>query len=619
MLLQRREDEGAALVLALLIIVFVAVVGVAALGYSNTSLRVSNRAIRPARSDLYTAEASTQAAIRYVKNNWFAGQALGVGCSTYTYDQANNVATQICPVDGSFNTNGQPQAALLILGSQGLVNTSQGTLSVVGNVWSGGPITLTAANTNLRVQQGQVFARGACDLPKITMDPGWPAPSCNYGGPAGSLGTDPNYSPVTTTLSPGGGSCDPVTNTATVTPGSFNQVQWDFIVGTCANIWLRPDPGGSTNGAASAYYFDNVVLDVHQNRLVAGTLSAGVTPANLSAATYPGLCDPTQLGVQLVFGGASQISMGSQSVLELCGFNPAQRGGANAPRIVIYGIKQNTGGLPASTSNIAPTIVSDVGAAAWTAPISNAIAFDGVSTTAAPAGGSTASLQFSGFGLAAQSVVSALSLDVTHTEDTSAASVTAVVSDAFGPGCTLTFSNPGGNNPPTTYNHEVKSCPPGLSLSGPSLKVTWSVKAKNGNAISNPAIDGIAATITSSVPPLTQLAGTFMTSNGQAAKMHIVGSVYIPTVGVNLQVPNISEPAITDSLVVDHASMVIATGSIAPSIGGGGASDVSVGDVIFRTSVGGKQWISARVSYPSGLANNSSSGDPTITSWVVQR
>src|SRR5690349_7210234 len=122
MLLNRRQDEGSALVLALLVIVFVAVVGVAALGYSNTSLRVSNKAIRPARNDLYAAEASTQAAIRYVKNNWFAGQDLGIGCSTYRSDPTSAALTQICPTANSFNTNGHGVATLLVLGPQGLSN-----------------------------------------------------------------------------------------------------------------------------------------------------------------------------------------------------------------------------------------------------------------------------------------------------------------------------------------------------------------------------------------------------------------------------------------------------------------------------------------------------------------
>ena len=81
---QPRNEQGSALVMALVMLTVIGLMVGAALTYSSTSLRASNNAIRPNRASLYAADSAIQAAIEYVKaqqeSGGTIGQDLGLPC-----------------------------------------------------------------------------------------------------------------------------------------------------------------------------------------------------------------------------------------------------------------------------------------------------------------------------------------------------------------------------------------------------------------------------------------------------------------------------------------------------------------------------------------------------------
>ena len=66
---QPQNEQGSALVMALVMLTVIGLLVGAALTYSSTSLRASNNSIRPNRASLYAADSALQGAIEYVRDN----------------------------------------------------------------------------------------------------------------------------------------------------------------------------------------------------------------------------------------------------------------------------------------------------------------------------------------------------------------------------------------------------------------------------------------------------------------------------------------------------------------------------------------------------------------------
>ncbi len=66
---QPRNEQGSALVMALVMLTVIGLMVGAALTYSSTSLRASNNTIRPNRASLYAADSAIQGAIEYIRDN----------------------------------------------------------------------------------------------------------------------------------------------------------------------------------------------------------------------------------------------------------------------------------------------------------------------------------------------------------------------------------------------------------------------------------------------------------------------------------------------------------------------------------------------------------------------
>ena len=361
------DDRGAALLLVLIVVTVVAVAGAAMLSFADTSLRTTV-ALRGQGSVAYAADGAAQVAISEVQSGSFpndcttlAGDGLPLGNGTTAFYQSGSSALNAyvsCVPDpatgtgGIINSANRPANAIWTVRSDYYYGNGQDynwnsgkTINVAnGNVISEttidiGSNTLAVTGTAVKVlaksqcrkyTQGQ-FLPTAC-TPSAVLDP---RPS--YPAPTGVISPAP--APVCTWGS---------TSYAAFSPGLYTNV--DVLNGTkrkngnqniCGSadvVWFMP----------GTYYFDFTGTWNAPNRLVGGTPtdSTGAPIANLSAATLgnlsklnpasSGACvDPRQgsaaPGVEFVFGGTSNIDLGSQQ-FEIC----ATYSASNVP-IAIYG------------------------------------------------------------------------------------------------------------------------------------------------------------------------------------------------------------------------------------------------------------------------------------------
>ena len=118
---QSRNEQGSALVMALVMLTVIGLIVGAALTYSSTSLRASNNAIRPNRASLYAADSAIQGAIEFVRDHPQAGTEIVPGACNpngflYNDPQGGNVEVEICPQHDSLFPP-TDRAVLLTLGT----------------------------------------------------------------------------------------------------------------------------------------------------------------------------------------------------------------------------------------------------------------------------------------------------------------------------------------------------------------------------------------------------------------------------------------------------------------------------------------------------------------------
>ena len=183
---QPRNEQGSALVMALVMLTLIGLLVGAALTYSDTSLRASNNNIRPNRASLYAAEGAIQGAIEYIRDNpEMSSDVLGSGCLPafyrYTDPKVGDVTVDACPQDDSLIYEGAFRAVLLTLGQtddDGVFLGHNGNVDVGGHVWSNSHLDLSNP-TRMVMNGGRVWAWGSCNRPNnIQMTPGV-TPICN--------------------------------------------------------------------------------------------------------------------------------------------------------------------------------------------------------------------------------------------------------------------------------------------------------------------------------------------------------------------------------------------------------------------------------------------------------
>ena len=102
---QPRNEQGSALVMALVMLTVIGLMVGAALTYSSTSLRASNNNIRPNRASLYAADSAIQGAIEYIRDNpEMSSDVLGATCIPnfyrYTDPKVGEVTVDVLPAVG---------------------------------------------------------------------------------------------------------------------------------------------------------------------------------------------------------------------------------------------------------------------------------------------------------------------------------------------------------------------------------------------------------------------------------------------------------------------------------------------------------------------------------------
>ena len=334
-----RDEEGSALIFALILVSILGIGIAALLTFADTSIRATV-GIRAQGANAYAADGAVQAAIQSIRTNASAG------IDPQFTGNVNNCTVPTVGVDGvtpsvtciGMTNSGQPGAAvnssntpgyaLVLLGTSvtetGFSQASNNMLQVSGSVYDNSTISVSPGT--LRVS-GTVQANGTCNGQTI---------------PPGSTGNIVASQGITCTASvplfadPGNGNSSwnsntLPTNTITTMPACSGGVA-TFVPG----IYVDPTTLASAiNGCGTSvfppgtYYFnfpgdgtDAQLSLSHKANIIGGTLAAGGNT-----------CDGTEAGVQFIFGGASHIAATNSTII-LCATPPTP----TQQSIVIYGL-----------------------------------------------------------------------------------------------------------------------------------------------------------------------------------------------------------------------------------------------------------------------------------------
>jgi Tfp pilus assembly protein PilX len=455
----RRDDRGAALLLALIIITVMAVGVSVLLTFVDTNLRTTVH-LREQAATTYGADGALKAAVNdlgtsgrdpYAGENclptgdvWklpaqFSGaDTATVKCVLDADPDQSQVRIQ-CP---SLSNCNRPGSAILTLGKvagEDGINITQPTGSVFrvhGGIFSNSNINVVNGSLNTDTW---VYAREAC-AGIITSTP--PA-SCNNGSTSNPFGNDPGYLPDVTAVPVHRAlpACTTARSVVTFEPGYY-----DDAVGLTAMMdgnsacrkstwWFKP----------GTYYFDfhnsgtnrnpllpngsNVwTLDDRDGSIVAGTPvdSSGAAVAAPSVpAVVPGACDnpihnAEAKGVQFIFGGDSRFAVKTGQV-EICGTYSATK-----PPVAVYGVPTGAETPTALTGadNLRLTAVPSTGAFGASATPATLATVDGTpyASWMASRNNDTGSVTVSGFAppqpIPAGSILTGATVRVTHRHGT---------------------------------------------------------------------------------------------------------------------------------------------------------------------------------------------------------
>ncbi|GAA3566529.1 hypothetical protein [Kribbella ginsengisoli] len=375
-----RSEEGAALVLVMILVTVIALGLAALLTRSDTGLRTTV-GLRDQAAATYNADGALQASINNLRNSTYndaAGQKCFGASNTLPLNgfYGADSAAVTCSADPkkvliqcpSLSQCNRPGNAILTLGKvsgEDGLNIRQNTGStfrVRGNVFSNSNINVVNGTLNTNAS---TWARTSCTGAIQST----PAPSCNYGSTPNALGDDPGYSPSATDppVHRNVPSCTTANSVVTFLPGTYDDVVGlnDMMKGnsSCKNStwWFKP----------GVYYFDFRNTGVNANPLLPnpgsegntwtvndGYLVAG-TPVNSAGAvigsppvpaSIPGSCDnpiknASAVGVQFIFGADSRFAIKSGQA-EICGTYRVDK----AP-VAIYGLTTGADAPVAWTGN----------------------------------------------------------------------------------------------------------------------------------------------------------------------------------------------------------------------------------------------------------------------------
>lgn len=374
-----RDDNGAAMILVLIIVTVFSLSLAALLSFSDTSIR-STIQLREQAADLYTADGAMHAAINTLRNGAFNNdtsspaypKCFGAGDSDDQlqlkdfYPGANGgpplsavVTCEPDPDSGAaggnvpINDDNKPGSAILTLGTdpgEDGINVKALNSSLPFKVHG-----TVVSNSNIRVTNGKLESNAEvtahtgcsgiisdpknCSAPTVD-DPDYPFEPA-FATPSNVVPPHLKVPANTTTNCPGkvmtfqpGHYDDAVALTSLMSnSGACRGSVWWFKPGTYYFDFRNSDNPALTTGAN--------VWRIQSGRLLGGTpvdAAGTVLPQPLPTAGMPGACqNPIEStdakGVQFIFGGDSQLSI-TGGDFEICGTYSETR-----PPIAFYGLK----------------------------------------------------------------------------------------------------------------------------------------------------------------------------------------------------------------------------------------------------------------------------------------
>ncbi len=560
----RHDEEGAALLMALVFLLLFAIAVPALLGFSFSSIRYATTVEDRGRV-AYAGDGAVESAIANLRANATLGVEGGPACDSTVNLNGTPVLVRCAPKPGSgaVTTSGggpasplnTPSQAIFITGTDtseiGLDKASNSNVRIGGNVLSRNTVIVQPAS--LLEVTGDVRASLGCDATRITATG---TTHC-----ATPVAAHPTWSPDLAAA--------PARRTAPAcAPGIVARLPGRDDDAAALNALTNGAcPGRTIHFAPGAYYFEFTGATREWSMTDPNTTVVGGTllPAG-------GDCIPdAPAGVQWVFGADSRIRI-HNGKLNLCATPHTDR-----QRIAIFGLSQSVGvvpstTLPAATSTTAVTT-------GWTNVPATAgrngseLAGDGRHVEIAVKGGETGRVTqtFSMAPLPAGSIVEQAIVRVVHQEAPLNRMADPTLTLAAGTS-TTSFTIPASSSQWTTHDLDATAwfAADPSRLSGPNPTLTYSVAGTHISQAGTARLDGIAIVVRYRVAGMNATSGcllekfgtgcSLITTLGNPSRLIVRGTIYAPNATLDLLATNQSEQ-VADRGIVARAMRLSVTAS----------------------------------------------------------
>lgn len=413
-----RNEEGSALLLALIFLTAMSIVVASTLSLADVDFRNTSN-VRDDRRSVYAADAALDAAI-----NAYAATGTCPTPATGAIPEVNGVTPTVsCDTAGGgavVAPLNQPDLAVstqAIGVEPGMVIVSGAVSAVRGGVYSSTSINTSSGATLYVAPPDRIVTRAGCTGGGTVG----PATCETVTGPY-APGNDPGYGKVASTAPMpfvGAPPC-PATEPVVFPTGTYNnRPALESFMTTCARrtYWF-PAAGGV--GSPGVYHFDfpddSAWTIPSGYTIVGGTFPAGVTGDTVASKPAGQRCDDTREGVQFVFSGASRIVV--RGAVDLCA--PYSDPTTTTPRVAIYGVRTGDPAPPAPSPQTFSAKPSTSPSGSQFSPVTGAYTPNDGSVASAPVpADGTASISMSGFDVSAipdTAVVNSASLTFRHSE-----------------------------------------------------------------------------------------------------------------------------------------------------------------------------------------------------------
>lgn len=580
--LMRRKggrDDGVIMVLTLIMLTVVGLLVLALLSSSDTVLRTS-QVVNAGRSVTYSADGAVAGAINSIRSSATQGRdpADGGTCSSFTVPDTNGAGMRVdCAGEagsGHVTVPGHSGGGTAIRlvgtnsGETDLVQRSNSTLRVTGNVEVNSNIDMSASNVAMDVLNGGAYATGTCPKTKITATDGV---LCGPSDGLTSTFATPTQSPQTADLDLTVRSVPTCDSTKVVQtplqPGQYQDAGALSSYTNCSRSVVRFAPG--------TYYF-NFTSSSHvwtmssaTTNVVGGAATSVYSPVPPLASVMPlpttdlaPLCDLAQDGVQFVFGGDSRLNI-SSGYLELC---PRS---ADAGKTVIFGATSSTSATATTSPDVNPATAS--GSSFSNVATDALLLGDAKSASATVTNTASATATLSGYALTLPtgSTINSVQLKVGHRETYANGNAPTITAQVSGTGfsCSANVAN---STAYTVGNQSISCLNSAARLAGFNVAYTMTV---GNNKTATSALDGIAVVVNYTPPGIAQESGCITAAGygpnsdsthcpvlqtaGNNTGLVLHGGIYSPDAVLDIALPGASVQKFENGLIARAARLQV--------------------------------------------------------------